>query len=203
MSSLPPELQRLLKRLSSRSPAVRCEAACALRKRGARSPRAFAALLRLLKDADSQVRLFAAQALAVCGGRRAVRPLLASMEDPVHWNENAAANALGDIGDLSAVPHLVRSLRGHPNSRVRRAATVALAKLKARRAVLPLARALLNDGDVDVRIESARALGFMGDRRALPSLRKASAEHLVPDSDLVRDAAHEAIESIQRGRGPR
>jgi len=80
----------------------------------------------------------------------------------------SAANALGKIGDASAVPGLVEALEDRDNY-VRNSATFALGCVGDASAVLALVKAL-QDEDGGVRIEATYALGKIGDISAIPAL---------------------------------
>lgn len=184
---------RLLIRLENKDPEVRAQAASAFQRAPTKDPSVIAALIRRLKDEDGQVRFFAALALGGIGGKRATKALLVSLEDLAFPNANPAANALGQIGDVAILPHLMTLLGGHPNGRIRRAAVVALALLKDTRAVPSLIERLLGDPDVDVRIEAAIALGYVGDSRALKPL---SAVLQNEKDRIIHNAAEEATKAI-------
>jgi HEAT repeat protein len=126
----------------------------------------------------------------------------------------AAANALGRMGETSAVPHLVKALSdedagvrervaaacgrlGHPGAipglvarlsdgsvEVRRAAADALATIGTEQALSPLI-ALVDDGSETIRRIAVSALGNAGNARPVPHLVGA----LSDDSRFVRRAA--------------
>ena len=92
-----------------------------------------------------------------------------------------AASALGDIGDASAAPALVKALE-HPlpiKTRcnvVKLEAMKALVKMKSRVAVDALTKILLtsaDDQDFFLNSEAAKALGEFGDAKAVPALIRA------------------------------
>jgi len=191
----------LLASMENDDPDIRADAACDIGESGTKDKRAIAALIRHLKDDNSQVRAFSARALGGIGGKAALKPLINSLSEVDScWNSNAAANALGDLGNPAAVPRLITLLSTHPNDDVRRAATLALAYLKAPRAVRPLTAALLGDSCADVRFEAADALGYIADRRAVPGLITALSEAGERDSVYVREHAAMALAKIGDGR---
>jgi hypothetical protein len=81
-----------------------------------------------------------------------------------------AADALGEIGDPSAVEPLIGALEDDFDSEVRESAADALGMIGAPRAVEPLIGVLENDSDSDVRRLVADALGKIGDARAVGPL---------------------------------
>jgi HEAT repeat protein len=125
----------------------------------------------------------------------------------------AAAVALGQIGDESAVPVLTEAIgrriarsgflnritfrRTEENEFVRRSAAVALGQMKSRAAVPALISALANEraGD-DVRREAARALGLIGDPSAIPTLRAA----LTARDPYLSGIASEALRKLESGK---
>lgn len=78
------------------------------------------------------------------------------------------AEALGNIGDIRAVPPLIDALK-HTVKEVRASAAKALGMLGDTRAVNALAEAL-NDTDKQVHLKAAHALAKLGDDRALEPL---------------------------------
>ena len=163
-------------------------------------------LLRKLSAGDREQQCAAAIAAGELGDRRAVPALVALLQtaDDVFGPAQFAANALGEIGDPSSIDALIDALK-HPYAAGQ--AAEALAKLKADRALPPLierfeeshdpslATLLGNWGDrravlslVDamkdpnprVRFYSARALGKIGDSRAIPALENAVWKDTMP-----------------------
>ena len=168
---------------------VRATAARAVLSLGAGE--AASLVLPLLGDRDEFVRREAAYALGLTRSPAGVSTLAAAVEsDKKPSVRGAAAVALGEIGDASAVPSLTGALsRRHPASGlisrvrrrnveedefVRRAAAVSLGQIKSRDAV-PALVAVLSDERApdDVRREAARSLGLIGDLRSAPALRAA------------------------------
>lgn len=111
----------------------------------------------------------------------------------VQWG---TAEALGNIGDLNAVPQLIETLND-PHENVRRAAAWALGNIGNSKAVPQLILAL-NDSDFAVRRTAIQSLGKIGNPIAVPflienlegidfSAQKASAEALgrIKDKEAV------------------
>jgi HEAT repeat protein len=157
---------------------VRQAAAVALGAIG--DARAVEPLIAALKDEDSGVRLWAAKALDAIGwkpetgeaealyliaqrkwdgcvkiGAPAVEPLIAALKGEDWRVREAAAEALGKVGDARAVEPLIAALKDG-DSDVRKAAAEALAKIGAP-AVEPLIAALKGE-DWRVREAAAEAL---------------------------------------------
>ncbi|MBI2825209.1 MAG: HEAT repeat domain-containing protein [Planctomycetia bacterium] len=74
-------------------------------------------LIDALSDADAEVRVHAARALARMGdaGKEAVPVLIARLEDPDEGVRQAAARALGQMGPAAAdaVPALIAIIKSH------------------------------------------------------------------------------------------
>ena len=79
----------------------------------------------------------------------------------------------------------------HPEASYRWGAAQGLGRLRDLRALEPLLGAL-SDEDWRVRFKAAWALGALGDRSALPALRRLSRD----PSETVRDSAAKAAERI-------
>lgn len=86
------------------------------------------ALVELLADTETELRVNAARALGLVGGRRAVAGLCAHGTDPVWQVRSAVAQALGRAGDPAVVPTLA-ALLPDPAWWVRWNAALALSRL--------------------------------------------------------------------------
>lgn len=166
-------------------------------------------LIPLLSDKDEFVRRETAYALGKTRSRTAVAPLVERLlNDKIDAVRGAAAVALGQIGDETAVSSLAFVL--HPqfglvptkrsrknkipeNPFVLRAAARSLGQIRSRVGLPALIHALQDEqGEADVRRESAVALGAVGDSSALPALREA----LTALDPYLSQAAEEAIRKI-------
>jgi HEAT repeat protein len=101
------------------------------------SPRAIPHLIEALRW--QHVRWFAERALVKIG-RPSVEPLIAALQNEDPAVREAVVVALGEIGDATAVPTLIRLLTV-PEEEIRAAATRSLGLLKAPQAVGPLLEA--------------------------------------------------------------
>jgi HEAT repeat protein len=99
-----------------------------------------------------------------------------------------AANALGNLGDHRAIPHLI-GMRDDPEWGVRTDVFHALGLLKAKEAVGVLVEGL-NDTHSYPRQRAAEALGRIGDPAVIPRLRE------VADSDADGKVRLHAVESL-------
>ncbi len=113
------------------------------------------------------------------GERRAYRDALAAcpqaapmlghmLGDPQWFVVRNAAELLGEMGVHEVDGRLVETLN-HPDTRVRRAATGALARLGTPRALHAL-QDMLRDATPDIRLQAAIGLGAAGQRAATPDL---------------------------------
>jgi HEAT repeat protein len=193
--------------LSDAAAIVRATAAKAILAIGAEE--SVSSLLPLLNDKDEFVRREAAYALGLTRSPAATAALsdrlLNDKEDGV---QAAAAVALGHIADEAAIVALVGTLapqlsaptdkkrKPEDNVFVLRAAATALGHIRSRAGTAALISALRNEKlPSDVRRESARSLGLIGDQTAVPALRAAST---AADPYLAEIAA-EALRKINRG----
>jgi HEAT repeat protein len=151
------------------------QAACWILGRLGRK-RSAPALLRVLGDGNASVRAAAARALGELRSRRAVGPLIATLQtDDDAEVRTAAAYALGMLGDGRAVDSMIDVLgddRELPG--VRGMVAEALLDLGDRGAVPPLV-AVLTDPAVEVRYWAAFALGGLAGGDAVPSLEHVAA----------------------------
>ena len=203
-----PEASRAaLPALSDESPIVRATAAKAILSIGAEE--SVSSLLPLLNDKDEFVRREAAYALGLTRSSSATAALsdrlLNDKEDGV---QAAAAVGLGQIADEAAVVALVGTLapqlsapantkrKPENNAFVLRAVATALGNIKSRAGTAALISALNNEKlPSDVRRESARSLGLIGDQSALPALRAAA----TAADPYLAEIASEAVKKISRG----
>lgn len=146
----------------------------------------------LLKSPDSQVRQMVAYLLGQTRDSRAIEPLIDALQDEHVGVRGAAANALGTIGDPSAIPYL-KPLLKHPNPQLVVWAAFALTRL-GQDQFSRLVTALANP-DVDVRRSAVLAMQQLGDQRAIEpllSLRHDDARRFEDDS-TVGEAVTKAL----------
>lgn len=138
-------------------------------------------------DAEPELRTRAALSLVRQGDGAGLPALAESLDrcDDLLLCRTAIV-ALGRLRDPRAVPALLGHLREVQN---RREMVAALGEIGGRDVVEPLVASLETDEYVNVRIEAARALGRLGDRRARVAL-EAAAGH---DEPAVAAAAKEAL----------
>ncbi len=118
------------------------------------------------------VRAEALKALAKIGGPDAQTAVLAGLNDHLPWVRDVAARVLGRFkGDSNVDSTLASTASGDPAYRVRAAALLALAEVKAPGAFDVLAAAVRSDSpDNMLRDAALRSMGALGDDRAAPIL---------------------------------
>ncbi len=145
-------------------------------------------LLEALENQNWIVRMHAAKALGRVRHARAVEFLTPLLQDKVKAVREEAVQTLGVLGD-GALPQLLESLK-HAEWVVRLHSVEALGKIKSPECVGPLLHVLFNDRDSAVRVDAARALGEVGDPRAVEFLLV-----VMKDKD-IRVRAIEAVGKI-------
>jgi hypothetical protein len=108
----------------------------------------------------------------------------------------AAAQASVADDRQTEITHTLEHLR-NPDEQARTDAVSRLGRLKAIRAVDPLAATLAGDSSPRVREAAAKALGMIGSAKALPALQRAAQNDADHD---VRHSAQFSIELVQAGR---
>jgi HEAT repeat protein len=187
-----------LQQLKSSKPEARARAA---KKLGStRKKRAVPALLTSLEDEERQVRLAAAEALALIAHPASAEPLASvlehlsgkrsgSREDRTAEYE-ALTKALGCVGEPAVAP--LTALLASDDKDTRRWATTALGLIRSSKAVSPIIEKL-EDGRSEVRKAAAASLGEIGDPVAITALVKALSSRDIE----TRHAAAEALGKFQ------
>jgi HEAT repeat protein len=133
-------------------------------------------LLDKLRGPDEGLIKDAARELGRRREKRAVKPLWDLVWTGHFFVPHTALTALGEIGDASVVPALIKYLDSaswnhDTNCDPRRHAIAALGRLRAKEAVEPLV-IIASDPDSYGPYEALEALGAIGDQRALEALDK-------------------------------
>ena len=131
-------------------------------------------LMAALASPDWIVRMHAAKALGRIRDPEAVGLLIPLLQDKVKAVREETSTALAAIGEAS-LSSLLAALT-HAEWLVRLHAVEALGKTRSPEAVDPLLSVLFNDRDRAVREDAARALGQIGDARAVEFLATAMKE---------------------------
>jgi HEAT repeat protein len=186
----------LIDALQDASPGVRSVAIAALGRIG--DSLAAEPLIDMLGDSEVQVRMDAAKALEDIG-EAAVDPLILALNESDNNAKEAAAMALGRIGEPRSIEPLIWAFR-NADGKVRHAAVKALAAMNGSLAV-PALISILEDQEskADLRADAAFALGEMDDSGARDPLIRAMAD----DGDSrVRMSAALALKSIGKTNVP-
>ena len=130
--------------------------------------RVLSPLITALANRDWIVRMHAAKALGKIKDSNAIEPLIPLLQDKVKAVREEATAALASIGD-AALPSLLTALK-HSEWLVRLHAVEALGRIRSPTAVEPLLSVLFNDQDQAIREDVVRALGQVGDERAVEFL---------------------------------
>ncbi len=154
--------------------------------------------LQSLETGDPRQRAEAAARLGAMGrrARRAVPALVEALLDTDPATQEQAALALAAIGDRAAVPGIVRALqRGQVSTGLVKGVASALETLRDPRAsaAVPDLIEALRLSDAEARQAAARALGALGDRRAMEPLLQLAQADVDP---AVRAAAAQAAERL-------
>ncbi len=173
--------------------------------------RVLSPLAASLGSADWIVRMHAAKALGRIKDEAAVEPLIPLLQDKVKAVREEATASLAAIG-TAALPSLLDAMH-HPEWLVRLHAVEAVGKMRSPDAVEPLLSVLFNDPDTAIREDAIRALGLIGDARAVdfllvamkePGLRPLAVEAL----GLIRDRRAvpvliDVVRGLNRSDAPR
>lgn len=144
-----------------------------------------------LESGDFQLQYAAANALRLRGKREHVPLILDALAGSHDQNlKRILIEALGDLGDPSAIPALAKELE----TNARHPAARALGKLKAREQV-PVFLQMLRHPNFADRIAAITALGFMEDPAHIPVLEKLSEND---PEESVRKLAGNAVDQIRK-----
>lgn len=150
-------------------------------------------LARALAAPEASIAIEAARAMGIIRDPRFVGPLFQACLRGHSELSSVAGNSLRRIDTRTVVPHLTRVLRD--GDRVMAVGAEEALIAIGSPAVASLKKAL-KWKYVKARLAAARALGRIGDARAIPALRSA-----VNDRDVhVRQVANVAMRSIETGR---
>jgi HEAT repeat protein len=187
---------QLIDRLHSTTPQERAAAALALGARAESARAARPALIRLLGDADANVRWRVGEALADLGvdASCCLAALVDVLRDETGAGRGSAARLIGKIGPDAegAVPYLVAAIRD-PREEVRAQAVVTLGQIgPPARAALPALVAAFDD--TAVRWQLADALGSIAPEA--PEVVPVLMRGLKDESSSVRWRAASALDHV-------
>ena len=125
-----------------------------------------------LEDDMLDVRLAAAHALAKLKALDAAVPILRHLVLPAQWPIQRVTEILFDMGE-AVIPHLLAYLDDPDAQAAGKAAAIrTLGMLRATGAVASIIRHLVHP-DIEIRVQSTKALGDIGDAQAAPALQQA------------------------------
>lgn len=140
-------------------------------------------IIRLMSDADDDVRSMALAVGATLEAREATPHIISLLDDPDWWLRVTAAETLGKIGDPRAIDRLVKGL---DDKDLAIACVEALSRIDDPRTLEPIARQVGSD-QVEVRLEALRGLRRKGDPRCAPLLELVAQQD--PSPAVQRKAA--------------
>lgn len=147
-----------------------------------------------LRDPDSSVREWCALAVGVTGDQRAAAPLAEALADPAPNVRLEAVRSLARIADPVAMDALVLRVRDEDESlETRLEAVNAIAAVQSPDKANALVR-LLDQANLDVRMQVVRALGQVGDALVIPALRRLQGR---PGNTRIGTAVRQAISQIE------
>ncbi|HJR43213.1 MAG TPA: HEAT repeat domain-containing protein, partial [Gemmatimonadaceae bacterium] len=156
------------------------------------SPQAVASLVPLLRDQDRETREKTAWALGEIESADAVQGLSAAVRDSEASVREMAVWALGEIESQTAVEPLTAALEDSAIG-VRRRAVWAIGEIDGLSSAPRALIAALTDGDREVRLHAARALGEIADPASVSALATAARG----EDEQLRRAAAEALAEIR------
>ncbi len=127
----------------------------------------------------------------------AVPTLIACLRDPDPGVRNAAAEALGKIGDSRAGPALLERFVAEPDLGMRRQLAASVGSVGYRPAIAALIQAL-QDPDEGLNATAAWGLGILGAPEAADALRQALARATSPSTATRVAQAWTAVETVPR-----
>lgn len=151
-------------------------------------------VLKALHDPQPRIRRQAAATLARLQDSRATAELIHQIEDHPDLLEEETVEALGTLGNPSAIPALIRTLQS-PRAILRRAAARSLGRVGVgdARAVEALVAAAGDPDDVDLRRVALQSLRVLGAQEGAEVMRRAVHD----PHPSVRIAAAEAIAELE------
>jgi HEAT repeat protein len=153
-------------------------------------------LLEAAKDNRPAMRETALYILGIVGSRTAIPVMINALQDPVPSVRLQAAKALGRVGDPSAIPALLNAL---PGADEQMGAHIFSALVHVGHAAVPALIEKSASQSAWIRWHCMRALGEIGDGRALPVLVGALCD---PDHSAAWMAAKGLVRVGRRSIGP-
>ena len=161
----------LVAKLSSACSKERYDAAVEIGRISPDDAAAVDALVKAIDDSDERVRSQAVISLGWMQAKAAVPKLIETTSSSDSFLRRRAVQALGFIGEKKAIGALIKVLDGG-DVRARSYAAIALGHLKATEAVEKLLVFAEDKSDKQLQHSAIIALGYIGDKRALPVIQK-------------------------------
>ncbi|NHJ31749.1 MAG: HEAT repeat domain-containing protein [Asgard group archaeon] len=188
------DAEKLVNELESRDLDTRSRAIEALSTAGEADIINF--LISLLnKNSHRLVKEGVCKTLGKIGNKKGIAALVKSLNDEHESVRYQATIALGQIGDINAVPSLMELLKRRDDPLVRSEAAKALGLIGDPSSLKILMSLLRKDEDRFIRYHAVTSLGRIGDKKAIKELQKIAKE--TKDTRLKLRAV-EALESIEK-----
>jgi hypothetical protein len=158
--------------------------------------RAARVLMPAARSKSLAIRETAIHILGLTGNRDALPILLEALRDPIPSTRLQAAKALGRIGDEAAVPALLAALNGADEQL---GSQISAACVQIGSEAVPALIERSSSSSAWIRWHCIRALGEIGDRRALPTLIQALGD---TDHSVAWAAAKGAVRYGRHAIGP-
>ena len=158
------------------------------------------AVIPLVKDKDEFIRRCAIEILNTTHDARAYNCLIEALDDQDWWVQERAVDALANLGNIQAVPFLLRSLQ--VDTEVTPAVIRALATLGDQKAIRPLL-AKLQSQDGAVRRETLRALGSLVGEDEAEEVHSVIMQLLPTLDDECKELAQEMLHKLPSSYGHR
>lgn len=120
---------------------------------------------------EIHIKKTATEQLAVLKSKKAVKPLIEALMDKYPDVRMAAAMALAEINDKSAVPDILKRLKKEKNVDVQVKLTLAVGKMKIKDAI-PLLEKRLKHPNSIIQDATIEVLGDFGDKKPIADLLK-------------------------------
>jgi HEAT repeat protein len=144
-------------------------------------------IIKAMRRGDPELRLFAAQAAGIIGGKDFIAPLTEALRDDNEWVRVYSAISLGQIGDVRSIVPMVRCFSDRNNA-VQRNVLAAFERL-GKEVVVPELLKCFDSDDVILKKNAAKALAQMKESKGLDQIIM-----LTDDSDV--EARLVAIEAL-------
>ncbi len=174
---------------------------------GAKSPLLVPALCRNLQESsNNSIKILCATALGMIADERAMDALENALKDKDAQVREHAACAIAEIGSASAIQYFREISKSMLEHNIEYAVKN-LIKIRSRKVVPVLSRVILDDKAKwltrGTRISMARALGDLGDKRAIPALvelarkERSDAGQIAAIYAIGRIGGEEALEALR------